>query len=127
MKAALNDDDPAWYSKSIDRLLASPQFGVRFARHWLDLVRYAESRGHEFDEDVPGASNYRDYVVRAINEDVPYDQFVVEHIAGDLLASRVPNPLGWNESVIATGFWHLGEWVHSLSIVAKTRRIALTT
>jgi len=108
------DSEATWYEKMIDRLLASPQFGVRFARHWLDLVRYAESRGHEFDEDVPGATHYRNYVIRAINQDLPYSQFVTEQIAGDLLAKpRVDEVRGWNESLIGTGFWHLGEWVHS--------------
>ncbi len=109
-----SDLDEAWYARMIDSLLASPQFGVRFGRHWLDLVRYAESRGHEFDEDVPGATHYRDYVIRALNEDVPYDQFVTEQIAGDLLEKpRINSARGWNESLLGTGFWHLGEWVHS--------------
>ena len=57
----------------VDRLLAAPQFGERWGRHWLDLVRYAESRGHEFDFTIPNAYHYRDYVIRALNEDVPYD------------------------------------------------------
>jgi len=98
----------------VDELLASPHFGERWGRHWLDLVRYAESRGHEFDYHAPNAWEYRDYVIRALNADVPYDQFVVEHIAGDLLEQPRRHPeKGFNESIIATGFWHLGEWVHS--------------
>ncbi len=109
-----SDHATDWYERMVDRLLSSPQFGVRWGRHWLDLVRYAESRGHEFDEDVPNAHHYRDYVVRALNQDVPYDRFVVEHIAGDLLENpRLHLSKGWNESVLGTGFWHLGEWVHS--------------
>ena len=84
------------------------------ARHWLDLVRYAESRGHEFDNDTPNAFQYRDYVIRALNADVPYDQFVREHIAGDLLKQpRLHPEKKFNESVLGTGFWFLGEWVHS--------------
>ena len=71
--------------KVVDRLLDSPQFGERWGRHWLDLTRYAESRGHEFDFTIPNAYHYRDYVIRALNNDVPYNQFVHEHIAGDLL------------------------------------------
>ena len=103
-----------WYENYLDSLLADPQLGVRFARHWLDLVRYAQSRGHEFDEDTPGAEHYRDYVVRAFNADVPFDQFLTEHIAGDLLPEPRRHPTKeWNESVLGTGFWHLGEWVHS--------------
>jgi len=98
----------------VDRLLASPQFGVRWARHWLDLVRYAESRGHEFDYTLPNAYQYRDYVVRAFNLDLPYNRFLTEQIAGDLLPQPRTNPQdGYNESVIGTGFWELGENVHS--------------
>ena len=82
----LADDSPDAYERVVDRLLAAPQFGEHWARHWLDLVRYAESRGHEFDYTIPNAWQYRDYVIRAFNADVPYDQFVREHVAGDLLA-----------------------------------------
>ncbi len=98
----------------VDRLLQSPHFGERWGRHWLDLVRYAESRGHEFDDDSENAYQYRDYVIRALNDDVPYDQFVREHIAGDLIEQPRLNPVdGSNESILGTGFWFLGEWVHS--------------
>jgi hypothetical protein len=95
-------------------LLASAQFGERWARHWLDLVRYGESRGHEFDPNIPDAWQYRDYVIRALNHDVPYNQFVTEHIAGDLLPKpRLNKEQGFNESILGTGFWFLGEEVHS--------------
>ncbi|MCE9555561.1 MAG: PSD1 and planctomycete cytochrome C domain-containing protein [Planctomycetes bacterium] len=100
--------------KVVDALLASPQFGERWGRHWLDLMRYAESRGHEYDFNTPNAWQYRDYVIRALNADVPYNQFVVEHVAGDLVAPARLNPdKKYNESVLATGFWYLGDWVHS--------------
>ncbi len=110
--------------KTVDKLLASPQFGERWARHWLDLVRYAESRGHEFDYTIPNAYHYRDYVIRALNNDVPYNQFVKEHLAGDLLKTprlSLPSPSGrgaggeggFNESILGTGFWFLGEECHS--------------
>ncbi len=103
----------AWRA-AVDELLAMPQFGERWARHWLDLMRYGESRGHEFDYILPNAYQYRDYVVRALNDDVGYDQFLVEHVAGDLLDEPRLNPeTGANESVLATGFWYLGEEVHS--------------
>ncbi|MBX7106762.1 MAG: DUF1549 domain-containing protein, partial [Gemmataceae bacterium] len=98
---------------AVDRMLASPRFGERWARHWLDLVRYSETRGHEFDYTQPNAWQYRDYVIRALNADVPYDQFVREHVAGDLLPDPRHGPGGINESVLATGFWWLGEQVHS--------------
>jgi hypothetical protein len=112
--AFLADDEPDACAKVVDRLLASPHFGERWARHWLDMVRYAESRGHEFDPIIPNAYQYRDYVVRAFNADVPYDQFVFEHLAGDLLERPRRHPeVGFNESVLGTGFWLLGEEVHS--------------
>jgi len=80
----------------------------------MDLFRYAESRGHEFDASPPNAYRYRDYLIRALNADVPYDQFVTEHLAGDLLKKpRLDHETGANESILATGFWFLGEWIHS--------------
>ena len=98
----------------VDRLLASPHYGERWGRHWLDLVRYAETHGHEFDFEIPDAWRYRDYVVRAFNGDLPFNQFLTEHIAGDLLAHPRRNPKdGTNESLVATGFWWLGEAKHS--------------
>lgn len=98
----------------VDRLLASPHFGERWARHWMDLVRYAETRGHEFDYTAPNAYQYRDYLIRAFNADVPYNQFVIEQVAGDLLPKPRLHPTeGFNESILGTGFWFLGEEVHS--------------
>ena len=133
VQAFVEDDSPAAFQTVVDRLLASPHYGERWGRHWLDLVRYAESRGHEFDYDVANPWHYRDYVIRALNDDVPYDRFVVEHVAGDLLKSaeelareahglqpvgvgyplRLHPQTGANESIVATGFWFFGEWVHS--------------
>jgi len=121
----VGDPAPDASLKVIERLLASPHFGERWGRHWLDLMRYAESRGHEFDYDVANPWHYRDYVIGAVNDDVPYDRFVIEHVAGDLLQTsdepatsttlpaRFDPATGANESVVATGFWFLGEWVHS--------------
>lgn len=112
-REAVEDRDVA-IENLVDRLLASPHFGERWGRHWLDLTRYAESRGHEFDNDIPNAFQYRDYVIRAFNADVPYDQLVREHIAGDLLETPRLHPVkNFNESILGTGFWFLGEWVHS--------------
>ncbi|MEM9282776.1 MAG: PSD1 and planctomycete cytochrome C domain-containing protein [Verrucomicrobiota bacterium] len=102
------------YEAVVDRLLDSPHFGERWARHWMDLVRYAETYGHEFDYPIPYASEYRDYLIRAFNEDVPYDDFVREHIAGDLLENPRRHPVeGFNESIIGTGFWFLHEATHA--------------
>ncbi|HZT78655.1 MAG TPA: PSD1 and planctomycete cytochrome C domain-containing protein [Gemmataceae bacterium] len=109
----LKDDSPDAYEKVVDRLLASPAYGERWGRHWLDLVRYAETCGHEFDFDLPEAHEYRDYVIRAFNDDVPYDQLVTEHVAGDLLPRPRRRADGANESVLGTGFWFLGEMKHS--------------
>jgi hypothetical protein len=110
----LADNSPEAYERVVDRLLASPRYGERWARHWLDLVRYGETLGHEFDFDLPLAHVYRDYIIRAFNDDLPYDQFVTEHVAGDLLPSpRWNRTEGFNESIMGTGFWSLGEAAHS--------------
>jgi hypothetical protein len=112
--AFLSDRSPGAYEKVVDRLLASPHYGERWARHWLDLVRFAETAGHEFDYDIQEAFRYRDYVVRALNADLTYNRFVVEHLAGDLLNPPRQHPgEGFNESILATGFYWLGEGVHS--------------
>ncbi len=110
----LADASPAAYEEVVDRLLASPHYGERWARHWLDLVRYAETHGHEHDFEMANPYRYRDYVIRALNADLPYDQFVIEHVAGDLLSVPRRDPReGTNESIIATGFFFLGEAKHS--------------
>ncbi|NBP24296.1 MAG: DUF1549 domain-containing protein, partial [Proteobacteria bacterium] len=105
---------PEMREQAVDRLLASPHFGERWARHWMDLMRYAESRGHESDFAIANAWQYRDYLVRAFNQDVPYDRFLQEHLAGDLLAPpRLRPGTESNESVLGTGWAFLGEEVHS--------------
>ncbi|PQO43469.1 PSD1 and planctomycete cytochrome C domain-containing protein [Blastopirellula marina] len=112
--AFLADQSPDAKAKVVDRLLASPAYGEKWARHWLDLMRYGESRGHEFDYNIPNVHEYRDYVIRALNLDLPYDELVIEHLAGDLLPQpRLHPDEQFNESILGTGFWHLGEWVHS--------------
>ncbi|MFO0823673.1 MAG: DUF1549 domain-containing protein [Gemmataceae bacterium] len=113
LEAFVNDMAPDAFEKVVEKLLASPQYGERWARHWLDLVRYAETHGHEFDFEIFEAWRYRDYVVRALNADVPYNQFLTEHIAGDLLKEPRRGRDGTNESLLATGFWWLGEAKHS--------------
>ncbi|MGC3971701.1 MAG: DUF1549 domain-containing protein [Pirellulales bacterium] len=91
------------YVALVDRLLASPRFGEHWARHWMDWVRYCESHGSEGDPLIPNAWEYRDYLIRALNADVPYDQLVREHLAGDLLAKpRRNEALGVNESILGT-------------------------
>ena len=98
------DTSPDAFEKVIDRLLARPQYGEKWGRHWLDLVRYAESNGYERDGDKPFVWRYRDYVVRAFNEDKPYDRFILEQLAGDELGGDSPDP------IIATGYYRLGLW-----------------
>ena len=94
-------DRDAAVAEEVDRLLADPAFGERWARHWMDWVRYAETHGSEGDPPVPYAWRYRDYLIRALNSDVPIDELIREHLAGDLLAEpRMNAELGINESAI---------------------------
>jgi hypothetical protein len=102
--AFVNDDDPDAWCKVIDQLLAMPQYGERWARYWLDLARYADTSGYERDQEKLFAWKYRDWVVKAFNDDMRYDQFIIEQIAGDEIAGRS------EKSVIATGFMRLGTW-----------------
>ena len=109
----LNDEDSKAWDRLIDRLLASPHFGERWARHWMDVVRYTDTYGYEWDMPAKGAWRYRDYLIRAFNDDVPFDQLVREHIAGDLLESpRINEALGINESLIGPMFYQMGEKRH---------------
>ena len=106
----VSDASPEAYVDLVDRYLASPRFGERWARHWMDLFRYSESHGSEGDPDIPLAWRYRDYLIRAFNADVSYDQLIREHLAGDLLpAPRLNSDLQLNESVIGTGHFRLVE------------------
>ena len=97
-----NDQSPDAYERLVDRLLARPQHGEQWARHWLDLVRYAESDGYKQDDYRPQAWRYRDYVIRSLNQDKPYPQFIREQIAGDELEQQDPDAL------VATGYLRLG-------------------
>ncbi len=100
----LNDDRPDAYEQLVDKLLASPRYGEKWARHWLDVVRYAESNSFERDATKPYVWKYRDYVIRSLNDDKPYDQFVREQLAGDELDEVT------TEGITATGFYRLGTW-----------------
>lgn len=114
------DNSEKAYEKMIDQYLNAPGYGEVWARHWMDIVRYAETKGHEFDFSINGAWRYRDYLIRAFNQDVPYDQFVKEHLAGDLLPNvRRHTVSGMNESVLGTAFFNLGEGAHSPVDVRK--------
>ena len=100
----LNDKSPTAYEKVVDRLLASPHYGEKWARHWMDLVRYAETNSFERDDPKPFAWKYRDYLIRSFNSDKPYSQFLTEQLAGDELPKPTP------ETIIATGYYRLGQW-----------------
>jgi len=101
---------PSDFTARVDYYLAKPQFGERWARHWMDLVRYSESHGSEGDPDVPEAWRYRDYLIRALNDDVSYHQLLREHIAGDLLANpRIDKSTQTNESVLGTAHYRFVE------------------
>jgi hypothetical protein len=112
LAAFLNDKSPQAYERFVDKLIASPHFGERWARHWMDVVRFAETYGYEWNYEINQAWRYRDYLIRAFNADVPYDQFVREHVAGDLLAKPRTLDGRQNESVLATAFFRLGEMGH---------------
>ena len=122
LDAFLADRSPQAFAKVVDRLLASPHYGERWGRHWLDLVRYAETNGHEYDNDKMEPWRYRDYVIRAFNNDLPYNQFVREHLAGDLLSNKRTNADGtaW-ESPIATSYLWFGEVLNSATDSVKSR------
>ncbi|CAN5835861.1 PSD1 and planctomycete cytochrome C domain-containing protein [soil metagenome] len=98
------DESPDAYERIVDRLLDSPQYGERWGRHWLDLVRFAETNSFERDRDKPNTWRYRDYIIASFNADKPFDQFIREQLAGDELDEVTP------ESIIATGFYRLGSW-----------------
>jgi len=107
------DPSTAAYEAFVDRLLSSSQFGEHWARHWMDVVRFGETYGYEWNYEVLGAWRYRDYLIRAFNQDLPFDRFIREHIAGDLLPSpRVNQQEGINESLIGAAFFRFGEMGH---------------
>jgi hypothetical protein len=101
------DERPDAYERVVDQLLASPRYGERMARRWMDLIHFAESHGHDQDRIREHAWPYRDYLIRRFNEDVPYPQFIREQIAGDVLSPDDP----W--SIIATGLLAAGPWDES--------------
>ncbi len=107
LAAFLADEAPDAYERVVDRLLASPQYGERWARHWMDVVHFAETHGHDQDRPREHAWPYRDYLIRAFNEDKPYAQFVAEQVAGDRLSPHDP----W--AIVATGFLATGSWDES--------------
>jgi hypothetical protein len=104
IEAFQKDTAPNAFEKVVDRLLSMPQYGERWGRHWLDLVRYAETNGYERDGTKANSWKYRDYVIDSFNKDKPFDRFILENLAGD----ELPHPT--NETRIATGYYRLGLW-----------------
>ena len=98
------DDSPTALAKLVDDLLKRPQYGERWGRHWLDVVRFAQTNGYERDDEKPESWRYRDYVIRAFNNDKPFNQFVLEQLAGDEIDDVT------HDSIIATGYYRIGVW-----------------
>ncbi len=131
--ASAADAEQAW-SALIDRLLASPHYGERWGQHWLDVVRYADTGGYSNDYERSNAWRYRDYVIRAFNEDKPYDRFVLEQLAGDELADLSLRERGAPEGyyspqeaewVVATGFLRMGPWDDAMVKAPEARQMYL--
>src|SRR5262249_3328657 len=110
--AFLADPSPGAFARVLDRLLASPHYGERWGRHWLDVARYADTGGFEADYLYPTAWRYRDYVIRAFNADKPFDRFVQEQVAGDELGPDDP------DAVIATGLYCVGPTLGESAMVS---------
>ena len=115
--AFLADSSFAAFPKLVERLLASPHYGERWGRHWLDVVRYADTDGYSNDYERPNAWRYRDYVIRGFQNDKPYNQFILEQVAGDEWKP------GDTEAILGTGFLRMGPWEHTgMSVAAVTRQ-----
>ena len=106
--AFVRDPDPTAYEKAVERLLSSRHYGERWARHWLDAVRYGDSHGFERDEFRPTMYRYRDYVIRSLNSDKPFDVFLREQLAGDEMQNGTPKTPAEADRLIATGYLRLG-------------------
>ena len=110
VEAFLADESPGAVEEVVDRLLASPQFGERWGRHWLDVARYAESSGKQVNLNYPHAWRYRDYVIATFNADKPFNRFIEEQVAGDLLPAGDDRQRA--EQTVATGFLAIGPKSH---------------
>jgi hypothetical protein len=111
----VHDTSPEFFDRLVDDLLARPGYGERWGRHWLDLVRYGDTNGYEKDFLKPLVYKYRDYVIRAFNNDKPYDRFIMEQLAGDEI------PYANTDSMIALGYYRVGPWDRGTRSVALRR------
>lgn len=120
--AFVNDSAPDAYERLVDRLLASPHYGERWGRHWLDIVHYGETHGYDKDKPRPNAWPYRDYVIKSLNDDKSYSRFTEEQLAGDVLWPDDP------DAVVATGFIAAGPWdyVGHVELAENTAAKAVT-
>ncbi|MGY8769129.1 MAG: PSD1 and planctomycete cytochrome C domain-containing protein [Pirellulales bacterium] len=118
----IKDESPQAYQTLVERLLASERFGEQWARHWLDLVRYADTNGYERDEFRSSMFRYRDYVIRSLNADKPYDQFLQEQLAGDELLSGTPQTQSEVDMLIATGYLRLGGFDSTAPIFQEEKK-----
>lgn len=122
MEAFLNDATPGAYERLVDRLLNSPRYGEHQARRWLDVIRYSDSNGFDWDEFRPQAWRFRDYVIRSLNADKPFDQFVREQLAGDEMLAEAPALAEEQDRLIATGFLRLGPQDNSAALFNEQSR-----
>lgn len=118
----LSDDHPDAYERLVDQLLATPQHGQHAARMWLDVIRYSDSNGFDWDEFRPRAWLMRDYAIRSMNQDKPFDRFVMEQLAGDELLSGTPRSPSEQDALVATGFLRLGPQDNSASLFNEQAR-----
>ena len=122
IEAFVKDLRPDAYNQLVERLLASPHYGERWARHWLDVVRFGESNGFEHDELRPNAWPYRDWVIRAFNEDLPYDEFARRQLAGDVLRRADPGSIVATGFLVAGGFDSVGQQQQSAAMRVVVRQ-----
>jgi len=114
--ASWHSDSEAAYTELVDQLLASPHYGEAMARRWMDVVRYTDTYGYEWDNPAKGSHEYRDYLIRAFNNDIGFDALLIEQLAGDLLTEpRIDNHSGVVENLIGPMFYHMGEHRHGSS------------
>jgi len=122
VEAFERDDAPDAYERVVDQLLASPRYGEHWGRHWLDVVRYSDSNGFDWDEFRPQVWRFRDYVIRSFNEDKPLDRLILEHLAGDELLAGPPRDRREQDALIATGFLRLGPQDNSAGLFNEQPR-----
>lgn len=118
-----NDQSPGAYERFVDALLSSPRYGEHQARMWLDVIRYADSNGFDWDEYRPNAWRFRDYVIRSFNADKPFDRFVREQLAGDELIAGEPQNEAERDALIATGFLRLGPQDNSAAQFGESNKV----